>query len=116
MFDGPVNGEVFLTWVTRELVPTLRPGDVVVMDNLACHKSPPVLGAIRAVGAHVLFLPHCSPDLNPIEKAFAKIKHRLRNAAARSCDTLWRTVREVLDDIEPQECANYLRNAGYVSN
>ena len=116
MFDGPVNGEVFLTWVTRELVPTLHPGDVVVLDNLACHKSPLVLGAIRAVGAHVLFLPPYCPDLNLIEKAFAKIKHRLRNVAVRSRDTLWRAVGEVLDDIEPQGCANYLRNAGYVSN
>ena len=116
VFDGPVNGEVFLTWVTRELVPTLNAGDLVVMDNLACHKGPDVLRAIRAVGAHVLFLPPCSPDLNPIEQAFAKIKHRLRNAAARSRETLWRAVGEVLEDIEPQECANYLRNAGYGSN
>ena len=116
MFDGPVNGEVFLTWVTRELVPTLCTGDLVVMDNLACHKNPSVLRAIRAAGAHVLFLPPYSPDLNPIEQAFAKIKHRLRNAAARSRETLWRAGGEVLEDIEPQECANYLRNAGYGSN
>ena len=101
--------------MTRELVPTLRAGDLVVMDNLACHKNPSVLRAIRAAGAHVLFLPPYSPDLNPIEQAFAKIKHQLRNAAARSRETLWRAVGEVLEDIEPQECANYLRNAGYVS-
>ena len=116
VFDGPVNGEVFLTWVTRELVPTLCTGDLVVMENLACHKNPSVLRAIRAAGAHVLFLPPYSPDLNPIEQAFAKIKHRLRNAAARSRETLWRAVGDVLEDIEPQECANYLRNAGYGSN
>ena len=112
VFDGPVNGEVSLTWVTRELVPTLRAGDLVVMDNLACHKGPDVLRAIRAAGAHVLFLPPYSPDLNPIEQAFAKIKNRLRNAAARSRETLWRAVGEVLDDIN----AIYLRNAGYGAN
>ena len=83
---------------------------------VSCHKNPSVLRAIRAVGAHVLFLPPYSPDLNLIEQAFAKIKHRLRNAAARSRETLWRAVGEVLEDIEPQECANYLRNAGYGSN
>ena len=89
---------------------------MVVMDNLACHKSPEVRRAIRAAGAHTLFLPPCSPDLNPIEQAFAKIKHGLRNISARTRETLWRAVGEVLDDIEPQECANYLRNADYVSN
>ena len=116
VFDGPVNGEVFLTWVTRELVPTLRAGDLVVKDNLACHKNPSVLRAIRAAGAHALLLPPYSPDLNLIERAFAKIKHRLRNAAARSRDTLWRAVGEALDDIEPQEFANYLGTAGSGSN
>ena len=116
VFDGPVNGEVFLTWVTQELVPTLQEGDVVAMDNLACHKSPAVIRAIRAAGARVLFLPPCSPDLNPIEQAFSKIKRRLRHVSARTRETLWRAVGEVLDDIEPQECANYIRNAGYVSN
>ena len=114
--DGPVNGEVFLAWVTQELVPTLQEGDVVAMDNLACHKSPAVIRAIRAAGARVRFLPPCSPDLNPIEQAFSKIKHRLRHVSARTRETLWRAVGEVLDTIEPQECANYLRNAGYVSN
>ena len=82
---------------TRELVPTLRTGDLVVMDNPACHKNPSVLGAIRAVGAHVLFLPPYSSDLNPTKQAFAKIKHRLPNAAARSPGTLWRAVGAVLD-------------------
>ena len=114
--NGPVNGEVFLTWVTEELVPTLRKGDVVAMDNLACHKSPAVIRAIRAAGASVRFLPPCSPDLNPIEQAFAKIKHLLRNSSARTRETLCHAVGEVLDTIEPQECENYLRNAGYVSN
>ena len=101
VFDGPVNGEVFLTWVARELVPTMNAGDLIVMDNLACHKNARVLRAIRAAGAHVLFLSPYGPDLNPIEQAFAKMKHRLRNAAARSRETLWRTVGEVLEDIEP---------------
>ena len=114
--DGPVNGEVFPAWVTQELVPTLRKGDMVAMDNLACHKSPAVIRAIRAAGARVCFLPPCSPDLNPIEQAFSKIKRRLRHVSARTRETLWRAVGEVLDTIEPQECANYLRNAGYVSN
>ena len=105
MFDDPVNGEVFLTRVTRGLVPTLRAGDLVVMDNLACRKNPSALRATRTTGAHVLFLPPYSPDLNPIEQAFAKIKHPLRNAAARSRETLWRAVGEVFEDIGPQECA-----------
>lgn len=99
----------------RELVLTLRAGDVVVMDNLACHKIRAAFGADYAAGAHVLFLSPCSPDLNTIEQAVAEIKQRLRNAATRLQEAFWCTVGKVLDTIEPQECVNYLRNAGYVS-
>ena len=88
VFDGPVNGDIFRTYVERVLVPTLRPGDVVVMDNLGSHKTQAVRQAIRSAGAHLLFLPPYSPDLNPIEQAFAKLKHWLRSAAPRSRDTL----------------------------
>ena len=116
VFDSPDNGGVFLTEVTRELVPTRRAGDQVVMDNLARHESPKVLRAIGAAGAHVLVLPPCSPDLNSIEQIFAMIKHRLRNAAARPREALWRAVGETLVDIEPQQCANCLRNAGFGSS
>jgi transposase len=115
VFDGPVNGDVFRTYVEKVLVPTLSPGDVVVMDNLASHKGVAVRRAIRKAGAHLLFLPPYSPDLNPIGQAFAKLKHWLRNARTRSRDTLCRAVGAVLDRISPEECANYLKNAGYAS-
>ena len=115
VFDGPVNGDIFRTYVTCVLVPTLNPGDVVVMDNLGSHKSQAVRQAIRAAGAHLLFLPPYSPDLNPIEQAFAKLKHWMRNMAARSRDALWRTVGTVLNRFSPEECANFLKNAGYAS-
>lgn len=115
VFDGPVNGDIFRTYVKRVLVPTLRSGDVVVMDNLGSHKSQAVRDAIRSVGAHLLFLPPYSPDLNPIEQAFAKLKHWMRDAATRSQETLWRTVGTILDRFTPNECANYLKNAGYAS-
>ena len=115
VFDGPVNGEVFRTYVEKVLVPTLRPGDVVVMDNLGSHKGVAVRRAIREAGAHLLFLPPYSPDLSPIEQAFAKLKHWLRHACARSRDTLWRAVGTILDRISPHECARYFENAGYPS-
>ncbi len=115
VFDGPVNGEIFRTYVERVLVPTLRPGDVVVLDNLGSHKSQAVRRAIRAAGAHLLFLPPYSPDLNPIEQAFAKLKHWLRDAAVRTRDALWRAVGTILDRFSPDECANYLANSGYAS-
>jgi transposase len=115
VFDGPVNGDVFRTYVEKVLVPTLSPGDVVVMDNLASHKGVAVRRAIRKAGAHLLFLPPYSPDLNPIGQAFAELKHWLRNARTRSRDTLCRAVRAVLDRISPEEYANYLKNAGYAS-
>nr|WP_255348012.1 IS630 family transposase [Puniceibacterium sp. IMCC21224] len=115
VFDGPVNGDIFRTYVERVLGPTLAPGDIVVMDNLGSHKSHAVRHAIRAAGAHLLFLPPYSPDLNPIEQAFSKLKHWMRNAAARTRETLWRTVGSVLDQFTPAECANYFENAGYAS-
>lgn len=115
VFDGPVNGDIFRTYVERVLVPTLSHGDVVVMDNLGSHKGQAVRQAIRGVGAHLLFLPPYSPDLNPIEQAFAKLKHWMRKAPARSREALWQTVGKILDMFTPEECTNYLANAGYDS-
>lgn len=115
VFDGPINGELFTAYVEQVLVPTLRPGDVVVMDNLGSHKGAAVRKAIRAAGAHLLFLPPYSPDLNPIEQAFAKLKHLMRTASERTIDAVWKRLGSLLDSFSPQECANYLRNAGYAS-
>lgn len=115
VFDGPVNGEIFRTYVEKVLAPTLKPGDIVVMDNLGSHKGEAVRRAIRTAGSHLLFLPPYSPDLNPIEQAFAKLKQWLRDAAARSRKTLWRTIGDILDRFSPEECANYIPNAGYAS-
>lgn len=115
VFDGPVNGDIFRTYVEHVLAPTLKTGDIVVMDNLGSHKSQAVRKAIREAGAHLLFLPPYSPDLNPIEQAFSKLKHWMRNAGARTRETLWRTVGNILDLFTSQECANYFENAGYAS-
>ena len=115
VIDGPINGDAFRTWVERVLVPTLHSGDVVILDNLGSHKSPAVRAAIRSVGAHLWFLPPYSPDLNPIEQVFAKLKHLLRKAAERSKDALWRRIGDLLDKFTPQECAKYLANSGYAS-
>ena len=97
-------------------VPTLRPGDVVVMDNLGSHKGQAVRAAIRAAKAHLLFLPPYSPDLNPIEQVFAKLKHMLREASERTIEATWRKIGALLECFTPQECANYLINAGYASS
>jgi transposase len=113
LFDGPINGEAFLAYVRTLLVPTLSPGDVVVMDNLGSHRGKPVRRAIRQAGARLLFLPKYSPDLNPIEQVFAKLKHNLRKAQARSYDALLHATGHLLDTFPPGECANYLRNSGY---
>lgn len=113
LIDGPMNGDAFLAYVRQVLVPTLRPGDVVVMDNLGCHKSPRVREAIEAAGATLRFLPPYSPDFNPIEFAFAKLKALLRTAAARTRDALWTTVGFLLDTITPQECRNLFTATGY---
>jgi transposase len=115
LFDGPINGELFLAYVRTFLVPTLSPGDVVVMDNLGSHRGRLVRSAIRQAGAKLLFLPKYSPDLNPIEQVFAKLKHLLRKAQARSYDALLQTTGEILNAFPPQECANYLRNSGYAA-
>lgn len=115
LFDGPINGESFTAWVECALVPTLRPGDVVVMDNLGSHKRQAIRRAIRAVGAKLLFLPAYSPDLNPIEQPFAKLKTLLRKLDARTIEATWRGIGQLLKAFTPQEYANYFRNSGYAS-
>lgn len=115
VLDGPINGATFTAWVEQCLVPTLKPGDVVVMDNLGSHKGKAVRQAIRRARAHLLFLPPYSPDLNPIEQVFAKLKTLLRKAAERSIETVWKRIGQLLDHFPPAECANYLRNCGYAA-
>jgi transposase len=115
VFDGPINGRSFLAYVERCLAPELSPGDVVIMDNLGSHKSQAVRQAIRRTGAKLFFLPAYSPDLNPIEQVFAKLKALLRKAAQRTIDATWRKIGQLLDRFTPTECANYLANAGYAS-
>ena len=116
VFDGPINGRCFQTWVKQFLVPTLRPGDIVILDNLASHKGKAVRHAIRNAGARMWFLPPYSPDLNPIEQTFAKIKHWMRDAQKRSVEDTWRHLGELINTIQPDECNNYIQNAGYGSN
>lgn len=113
VLDGPINGLTFQAYVEQFLVPTLVPGDIVIMDNLGSHKGEPVRRAIERAGASLRFLPPYSPDLNPIEQVFAKLKALLRKAAKRSIDALWRAVGELLDRFPPNECTNYFANAGY---
>ena len=113
VLDGPMNGAWFLAYVQQVLAPTLKPGDVVIMDNLAAHKSTTVQNAIEAVGARLLFLPPYSPDLNPIENAFAKLKALLRKAAARSIEQLWDAIARIIQTYSLQECTNYFAAAGY---
>lgn len=115
LFDGPINGERFRAYVEQFLVPTLKPGDVVILDNLGSHKGKSVRQAIRAAGARLVFLPKYSPDLNPIEQVFAKLKTLLRKAAARSLKTVSEAIATILDTYSADECANYIRNAGYAS-
>ena len=114
VIDGPINGELFTLYVEKVLAPTLAPGEVVILDNLGSHKGKPARNAIRAKGAHLLFLPPYSPDLNPIEQVFAKLKHLIRAAEPRDVEVTWRTVGELLDLFSEQQCANYLKNSGYV--
>jgi len=113
LLDGPINGEKFRLYVDKVLVPTLKPGDIVVMDNLGSHKGAAVRRAIRSTGAKLFFLPKYSPDLNPIEQVFAKLKHLLRKAAARSFDAVTTAIGRLLDSFTPAECANYFANSGY---
>ena len=116
VIDGPINGESFLAYVEQVLVPTLKPGDVVIMDNLGSHKRQAIRRTIRAAGAKLFFLPPYSPDLNPIEQVFAKLKTLLRKAAERTIEATWRRIGSLLFAFSPAECANYLKNAGYASN
>ncbi len=115
VIDGPINGETFLAYVEQILVPVLRPGDLVVMDNLGSHKGKAIRQAIRAVGAKLFFLPPYSPDLNPIEQVFAKLKHLLRKAAERTVEATWQRIGSLIRSFSPQECANYFVNSGYAS-
>lgn len=126
VLDGPVNREAFILYIETVLVPTLKPGDIVIMDNLSSHKNAAVRAAIRAVGAKLLYLPKYSPDLNPplgdclaitcravIEQMFAKLKHLLRKAEERTVEATWKQIGTLLDQFSPEECANYFTNAGY---
>ena len=113
VLDGPMNGAWFLSYVEQVLVPTLTPGDVVILDNLPAHKGAAARQAIEAAGAQLLFLPPYSPDFNPIENAFSKLKALLRKAAARTIDELWAVIGQSLDAFTPTECTNYFTAAGY---
>lgn len=113
LLEGPINGETFQVYVERVLVPTLRPGDIVIMDNLGSHKGKAVRRLIRAAGAKLFFLPRYSPDLNPIEQVFAKLKHLLRKAAARTVEAVCAAIGQLLGTFTRDECANYFRNSGY---
>ena len=113
VFNGAINGELFLAYVEQVLVPTLANGDIVIMDNLASHKVAGVRQAIEAAGARLLYLPPYSPDLNPIEQAFAKLKAMLRAKALRTVEALWKALGDLVACFSPAECANFLRHAGY---
>jgi len=115
LLEGPIDGESFTIYVEKLLVPTLRPGDIVIMDNLGSHKGKAVRRLIRAVGARLIFLPKYSPDLNPIEQVFAKIKGFVRKAAPRTLDAISHAIAQALVAINPVECKNYLAGAGYAS-
>lgn len=113
LIDGPINGECFRLYVEKVLIPTLRPGDIVIMDNLGSHRSYAVRRAIRGAGARLFFLPKYSPDLNPIEQFFSKLKHWLRKAAQRTTNDVCNAIGRILDTVTSDECANYFVNAGY---
>jgi transposase len=115
VLDGPINRAAFDTCIETQLAPVLQAGDVVILDNLAVHRSPRAEAILREKGAWFLFLPPYSPDLNPIEMAFAKLKAHLRRIGARTLDALWRAIGEICDLFTPDECWNYLREAGCVS-
>lgn len=113
VLDGPINRDAFQAYVEQVLVRELRPGDIVIMDNLSSHKGAAIRQAIEAAGAILLFLPPYSPDFNPIENAFAKLKALLRAAAERTVEALWTTIGSLIDRFTPDECANYFAAAGY---
>jgi transposase len=115
VIEGPINGISFLAYVEQSLLPTLSTGDIVIMDNLGSHKRQAVRQLIRTAGAKLFFLPPYSPDLNPIEQVFAKLKTLLRKADERTIEATWRRIGTLLDHFSPQECANYLVNSGYAS-
>lgn len=116
VIDGPINGELFFAYIEQILLATLRPHDIVMIDNLASHKSHRIREAILSVRAGLAFLPAYSPDLNPIEQMFAKLKHWMRIAQNRTIEEIYKHVANILETIQPQECANYFENAGYASN
>ena len=113
VFDGPINGESFRLYVDQILVPSLKQGDIVIMDNLGSHKSQVVRQSIRAAGARLFFLPPYSPDLNPIEQVFAKLKHILRKAKERTVEATWQRIGKILPAFTSNECRNYFVNAGW---
>ena len=113
LLDGPINGECFRLYVERVLLPCLKPGDIVIVDNLGSHRGKAVRRAIRSAGAKLFFLPKYSPDLNPIEQLFAKLKHLLRQAAQRTADTVCHAIGRILELVTPQECRSYFVHAGY---
>jgi len=116
LLEGPIDGESFRTYVEKVLLPTLRKGDIVIMDNLGSHKGKAVRVLIRSAGAKLFFLPKYSPDLNPIEQVFAKLKHMLRKAAPRTGETICTAIGEILGVFTSEECANYVRNSGYAQS
>lgn len=115
VIDGPINGAMFQLYVESQLVPTLAEGDIVILDNLGSHKGAAARSAIKAAGARMWFLPPYSPDLNPIEMVFAKMKHWLRDASERTVEATWRRIGAVLDRFSPEECGRYLKHCGYAS-
>lgn len=115
VLDGPMNGPAFLAWIEQELAPTLSTGDIVVMDNLPAHKPAAVRAAIEARGAELRYLPPYSPDLNPIEMAYSKLKALLKKAAARTIETLWKAIAEAIQKITQQDCLGFFKAAGYGS-
>lgn len=113
LIEGPIDGTRFKIYVEQVLVPTLQPGDIVVVDNLGSHKGKAIRQAVRAAGAKLFFLPKYSPDLNPIEQVFSKLKHLLRKMAARTVEAICACIGHILGTYTPEECANYFRNSGY---
>ena len=116
VLDGAMSSAAFKAYVEQFLAPGLSPGDIVVMDNLPSHKVAGIREAIKAVGVYLLYLPLYSPDLNPVEQAFAKLKSLLRKTSARTVDDLWQAIADCLDQFTPEKCQNYFRNAGYADN
>jgi transposase len=115
VFDGPINGQCFRAYVEQVLVPTLKPGDIVIMDNLGSHKAKVIRSAIKEAGARLWFLPPYSPDLNPIEQAFSQIKHWMRIAQKRTVEETWKFLGKLIQTITPTQCQNYIQNTGYAS-